>query len=371
MSLLLRNYTVDTRYGGGFVQSIDGLAGGERRRPAGRLVLLRQRRRGARRARPPRTCTPATTSGGTSTTGARPRTCPRSSAPTPSRSCNGIARQAPAGARRMRVPSAHACRTVAARLRASACPPRSRALGSGGGPQTLRVLVGPWRGLARRRRRRRRIERGPRASGVYARFRARATTLTLLDQDGRAVRTLRRRRRADRRDAPGEDARRSGSSPAPTRAGVEARRAARSSEATLRTPLRASPSPPPGAQPLAGRRRRRRRAPSTQPARDRLPPPREPAARRARDRRGRLRRRARARGRCWSKTRSCSAALLAAVLLAAGRRRRRAPAARRAARAVALPMLGRDGARQRARQPRRADGVRAARRLGRARAGRT
>ncbi len=29
MSLLLRNYPVATRYGGGFVQSIDGLAGGQ------------------------------------------------------------------------------------------------------------------------------------------------------------------------------------------------------------------------------------------------------------------------------------------------------------------------------------------------------
>ena len=47
MSLLERNYQVTTRYGGRFVQSIDGPRGRQRRRPAGRLVLLRQRRRGA------------------------------------------------------------------------------------------------------------------------------------------------------------------------------------------------------------------------------------------------------------------------------------------------------------------------------------
>ena len=37
---------VTTRYGGGFVQAIDGVGGGRRGRPPGRLVLLRQRDRG-------------------------------------------------------------------------------------------------------------------------------------------------------------------------------------------------------------------------------------------------------------------------------------------------------------------------------------
>ena len=53
MRLLQRNAKVTTRYGGGFVQSIDGLGGRRARRAPGRLVLLRQRRRVARRARPP------------------------------------------------------------------------------------------------------------------------------------------------------------------------------------------------------------------------------------------------------------------------------------------------------------------------------
>ena len=45
MQLLMRNATVTTRYGGGFVQSINGLGRRRHRRASDRLVLLRQRRR--------------------------------------------------------------------------------------------------------------------------------------------------------------------------------------------------------------------------------------------------------------------------------------------------------------------------------------
>ena len=51
MRLLQRSYDVKTRYGGGFVQEIDGVSGGRERRSPGGLVLLRQRHRGARRRR--------------------------------------------------------------------------------------------------------------------------------------------------------------------------------------------------------------------------------------------------------------------------------------------------------------------------------
>ena len=83
MSLLQRHFKVTTRYGGGFVESIDGHTGGVE---SPRLVLLRQRHPG-RQAVPPRpTSTPATTSGGTCTTGPRPIRSRRWSAPTRSRS---------------------------------------------------------------------------------------------------------------------------------------------------------------------------------------------------------------------------------------------------------------------------------------------
>jgi hypothetical protein len=82
-----------------------------------------------------------------------------------------------------------ACQTVTERLRAFGVPASIAALGSAGEPQTLRVMVGPWI----------RVEgdpasasilEGPRASGVYARFSRNGGSLTLLDRDGRVVRTL-------------------------------------------------------------------------------------------------------------------------------------------------------------------------------------
>ena len=68
-------------------------------------------------------------------------------------------------------------------------PAAVAAVGSGGAPETLRVLVGPWariggelavEGVAR----------GPRVSGVYATFSADGATLTLLDHRGQAVQQL-------------------------------------------------------------------------------------------------------------------------------------------------------------------------------------
>src|SRR5439155_6597679 len=83
-----------------------------------------------------------------------------------------------------------ACRTVRARLRAAGVTAGVAAIGSGvTASQTVRVAVGPWRDLggdpavAP-------IGKGPRSSGVYARIAADGSLLTLLDQDGRAARTL-------------------------------------------------------------------------------------------------------------------------------------------------------------------------------------
>jgi hypothetical protein len=85
--------------------------------------------------------------------------------------------------------SGPACRAVTAGMRESAVPAAVAAVGSGGAPETLRVLVGPWariggelavEGVAR----------GPRVSGVYATFSADGATLTLLDRDGQTVRQL-------------------------------------------------------------------------------------------------------------------------------------------------------------------------------------
>ncbi len=85
--------------------------------------------------------------------------------------------------------SGYACDTVTKRLRALGIPAAIAAIGSGGEPQTLRVEVAPWtevRGDPAVQS----IERGPRASGVYARFTGDGRMLTLLDRDGRTARTL-------------------------------------------------------------------------------------------------------------------------------------------------------------------------------------
>ena len=71
MRMLQRDFEVETRYGGGFVQQINGIAGGREDGRPGRLVLLRQRDPGRATARPRTSSPPATASGGTTTTGAR------------------------------------------------------------------------------------------------------------------------------------------------------------------------------------------------------------------------------------------------------------------------------------------------------------
>jgi hypothetical protein len=188
MSLLMRNYTVSTRFGGGFVQSIDGVSGGQE---AGRPVDWFYYVNGVQAPK------------GAAATNVHPGdhvwwdrhdwsqteevAAVVGSFPEPF--LNGI------GGERLPVRiectsvSSYACRTVTARLRSFGVPAAIAAIGSGGAPDTLRVLIGTWPRLAGDLDVEG-IERGPRASGVYARFLRSGETLTLLDQDGRAARTL-------------------------------------------------------------------------------------------------------------------------------------------------------------------------------------
>ena len=97
--------------------------------------------------------------------------------------------------------SGHACRTVIARLRALGVPAAVAAIGSGGAPETLRVMVAPWRPGSLAGPEPRSAARAPTASTRASRPNGRE--LALLDQYGRAVQTLRCWRRADRCHAPG------------------------------------------------------------------------------------------------------------------------------------------------------------------------
>ena len=82
-----------------------------------------------------------------------------------------------------------ACDVVARQLRAAGVPAAQAALGTTFDADTLRVVVGPW-SAARTDPAARQIEGGAAASGVYARFDAGGKRLVLLDGAGRARRTF-------------------------------------------------------------------------------------------------------------------------------------------------------------------------------------
>jgi len=179
MSLLMRNHSVQTRYGGGFVQSIDGLSGGGQ--PVDWFYYVNG----------------VQASIGAAATNVNPgdhiwwdrhdwsqtEDVPAVVGSYPEPFLNGI------GGKRYPVRvectdvAGPACSTVRARLRAHGVPAAVAGLG-GGAPQQLRVIVGQWSriGLAFGAQS---VARGPRASGVYAVFSADGRTLTPLDQDGR------------------------------------------------------------------------------------------------------------------------------------------------------------------------------------------
>ncbi len=189
MSLLMRNATVGTRYSGGFVETIDGLSGGQE---GGQPVDWFYYVNGVEAPQ------------GAAATNVHPGDhiwwdrhdwsqtdgVPAVVGSFPEPFLNGLdGKRLPVRVECAAV-SGYACRTVTARLRAVGVPAAIAAIGGGGGEsQTLRVAVAPWtevegdpsvHG----------IELGPRSSGVYARFSADGRTLTLLDENGQSTRVL-------------------------------------------------------------------------------------------------------------------------------------------------------------------------------------
>jgi Domain of unknown function (DUF4430) len=185
MSLMLRNFSVKTRYGGGFIQSIEGLAGGEE---AGRRVDWFYYVNGVEASK------------GAAATQVHPGDhiwwdhhdwsqtddVPAVVGAYPQPFLNGI------GGRRLPVRvecaagAGSACATVTHSLRSAGVPAAIGGFGAGGGSDLLRVLVGPWARL-RADRTVAAIERGPRASGVYATFTPDGGKLRLLTADGRGA----------------------------------------------------------------------------------------------------------------------------------------------------------------------------------------
>jgi hypothetical protein len=188
MSLLMRNYNVSTRYGGGFVNSIDGLSSGQE---AGAPVDWFYYVNGVEAPK------------GAAATNVNPGDhiwwdhhnwsqtddVPAVVGSFPEPFLNGIeGKRLPVRVECV-VVAGYACQTVTARLRAFNVPAAINEAGSGGAPETLRVLVGPWVDVAGDLDAAS-IASGPRSSGVYARFSRDGQTLTLLDQNGHVARML-------------------------------------------------------------------------------------------------------------------------------------------------------------------------------------
>ena len=183
MRFLQRHFNVQTRYGGGFVQSINGLSGrygGGQRIDWFYYVNGMEASRGAAETKLNR---------GDRVwwdrhdwSGAMRVPAVVGSFPEPFRS--GI------GGQRLptRIDCAHgagsACAEVQRRLAAAGAPAGRSGLGATSGPHMLRVLVGTWP-LIRRDPALRAVDQGPRQSGVYVRFDASGRRLALLDPAGR------------------------------------------------------------------------------------------------------------------------------------------------------------------------------------------
>lgn len=85
-------------------------------------------------------------------------------------------------------PGKPACDDVQKRLSDLGVPAAASVLGSSAGPKTLRVVVGPWSRLRSLSGAVGSLDGPPNASGVFARFSAGGGSLQLLDEKGRPVR---------------------------------------------------------------------------------------------------------------------------------------------------------------------------------------
>jgi hypothetical protein len=87
-------------------------------------------------------------------------------------------------------PGSEVCSGVADRLLALKVPIGRSNISASAADASLRILVGPWSKLRGRDAESVAIDRGPKASGVFARFDASGRQLVVLDARGRTARTL-------------------------------------------------------------------------------------------------------------------------------------------------------------------------------------
>jgi hypothetical protein len=188
MRLLQRNAKVATRYGGGFVQSIDGMAGG---RSGGHPVDWFYYVNGTEASR------------GAAATSLRAgdriwwdrhdwsaaMRVPAVVGSFPEPFVHGIDGKRLPVRIECATPGSAPCRQVSKRLASYDVPAAIGGLLTARVQETLRVLVGPWRAL-RVDHAVDGLEHGPAESGVYARIARDGRSIVALDPRGRAVRTL-------------------------------------------------------------------------------------------------------------------------------------------------------------------------------------
>ncbi len=186
MRMLERHFQVQTRYGGGFVESIDGHAGSSAPRDWFYYVNGVQAPQGA-----------ATTS---VHRGDRiwfdlhdwraTDSIPAVVGSFPEPFAHGVAGKRLPTTVECASDLGTACKRVTSALSAAGVPVASQLLGTGSGPDTLGVVVATWRELAPEVAASL-IEHGPGASGVYARFAGpNGSSLQLLNPSGHVARTL-------------------------------------------------------------------------------------------------------------------------------------------------------------------------------------
>jgi hypothetical protein len=189
MRVLQRNAKVRTRFGGGFVQAIDGVTGGRRGgRPLDWFIYVNgiQSAKGAADVQ---------VHGGDRLWwdrhdwGVTPD-IPAVVGSFPEPFVHGT------GGKRLPVrvecddPRAGACDAVAKKLIALGVPAGRSSISRSAADESLRVLVGRWSRLRGGDPESESIDAGPRASGVFARFDASGRRLAVLDARGRIARTL-------------------------------------------------------------------------------------------------------------------------------------------------------------------------------------
>jgi len=189
MRVLQRNTTVQTRYGGQFVQSINGVRGGRRDgRPVDWFVYVNG----------------VLTDQGASAIdvrgGDRIWWDHHDWGVTPD--ARAVVGSFPepfvhgSDGKRLPVrvecadPEAGACSRVAEKLESYEIPVGRSSISRSAADESLRVLVGPWSELRGGDAEAVAIDGGPKASGVYARFDEQGRTLMVLDERGREAQTL-------------------------------------------------------------------------------------------------------------------------------------------------------------------------------------